>query len=95
MGLFEEKTARLSEPDHELWNSLSKRQRNEEALRMEIHAAMVDRMDQNIGRLIRRLKETDKFENTLIFFLLIMEPVTKDLKRIQKRECKVGKCRFF
>ncbi|MGB0356281.1 MAG: sulfatase-like hydrolase/transferase, partial [Opitutales bacterium] len=40
------------------------------ALRMEIHAAMVDRMDQNIGRLIRRLKETDKFENTLILFLV-------------------------
>ena len=70
MGLFDEKTARLSEPDHELWNSLSKKQRNEEALRMEIHAAMVDRMDQNIGRLIRRLKETDKFENTLILFLI-------------------------
>ena len=70
LGLFEEKTARLSEPDHELWNSLSKKQRNEEALRMEIHAAMVDRIDQNIGRLIRRLKETDKFENTLILFLV-------------------------
>lgn len=70
MGLFEEKTARLSVPDHELLNSLSKKQRNEEALRMEIHAAMVDRMDQNIGRLIRRLKETDKFENTLILFLV-------------------------
>ena len=33
-----------------------------EALRMEIHAAMVDRMDQNIGRLVKKLEETDKLK---------------------------------
>ena len=62
---------------------------------MEIHAAMVDRMDQNIGRLIRRLKETDKFENTLIFFLLIMEPVTKDLKGSKNENAKWGSVGSF
>lgn len=70
MGLFDEKTAPLSEPEHKSWNSLSKQEREEEALRMEIHAAMVDRMDQNIGRLVRKLKETGSFENTLILFLV-------------------------
>ncbi len=40
-----------------------------EARHMEVHAAMVDRMDQGIGRLIRKLKETGEYENTVIFFL--------------------------
>lgn len=70
VGLFEEKTAPLSEPEHELWNSLSKKERDKEALRMEIHAAMVDRMDQNIGRLVKKLEELEKLKNTLILFLV-------------------------
>ena len=95
MGLFEENTARLSEPEHELWISLSKKERNEEARRMEIHAAMVDRMDQNIGRLMAKLKEIEKFDNTLIFFLLIMEPVMRDLKGAKNENAKWGSVGSF
>jgi arylsulfatase len=40
-----------------------------ETRHMEAHAAMVDRMDQGIGRLIQKLKETGEFDNTVIFFL--------------------------
>jgi len=36
---------------------------------MEVYAAMVDSMDQGIGRIIASLKETGAFENTLICFL--------------------------
>lgn len=36
---------------------------------MEVYAAMVDNMDQGIGRIIESLKQTDQFENTLICFL--------------------------
>lgn len=36
---------------------------------MAVHAAMVDRMDQGIGKLIAKLKETGELENTLILFL--------------------------
>ncbi len=39
------------------------------AKRMAVHAAMVDRMDQGIGRLIQELKDNELFENTLILFL--------------------------
>ncbi len=35
---------------------------------MAIHAAMVDRMDQEIGRVIAQLKAMQAFDNTLIFF---------------------------
>ena len=66
IGLFDQKTAPLSEPEHESWKELSPKEREEEALRMEIHAAMVHRMDQNIGRLVKKLEETDKLKNTLI-----------------------------
>ncbi len=37
--------------------------------RMEVYAAMVDCMDQGVGRIVRALKRTGKFDNTLVFFL--------------------------
>ena len=36
---------------------------------MEVYAAMVDSMDQGIGRIVQTLKESGQFENTLICFL--------------------------
>lgn len=36
---------------------------------MAVHAAMIDRMDQGIGRIINALKETGQLENTIILFL--------------------------
>lgn len=43
--------------------------KKEFALRMAVYAAMVDRMDQNIGKLISFLKETEQEDNTIIVFL--------------------------
>ena len=40
-----------------------------EARHMEVHAAMVDHVDQGIGKIIDELKKTGAFDNTLIFFL--------------------------
>jgi len=37
--------------------------------RMEVYAAMVDCLDQGIGRIVSELRRADDFENTLIFFL--------------------------
>ena len=36
---------------------------------MEVFAAMIDSMDQSIGRIVQTLKETGEYDNTLIFFL--------------------------
>ena len=36
---------------------------------MEVYAAMVDRMDQGIGRIVQTLKDTDRLDHTLILFL--------------------------
>lgn len=38
-------------------------------LRMAVYAAQVDRLDQNIGRILDKVKETGQEENTLIMFL--------------------------
>ncbi|MBN8821622.1 MULTISPECIES: arylsulfatase [unclassified Spirosoma] len=37
--------------------------------KMAVYAAMIDRMDQNIGRLIKTLKANGQYENTLIVFM--------------------------
>jgi arylsulfatase len=36
---------------------------------MEVYAAMVDSMDQGIGRIVEALQETEQLQNTLVFFL--------------------------
>jgi arylsulfatase len=40
-----------------------------EARCMEVYAAMIDRMDQGIGRIVAELERTGRLDNTLIFFL--------------------------
>jgi arylsulfatase A-like enzyme len=40
-----------------------------DARAMAVHAAMIDRMDQGIGRMIKALEEAGELENTLILFL--------------------------
>lgn len=51
------------------WDKLTPAQQKLEARRMETYAAMVDNLDQNIGRLLDYLKKTGQYENTAIFFL--------------------------
>jgi len=51
------------------WESLSEEKKKEMDLRMAIYAAMIDRMDQNIGRLIEDLKRKNIYDNTIIMFL--------------------------
>lgn len=50
------------------WDDLTSDQRAFQAMKMAIHAAMVDRMDQSIGRVLDQLKAMGAFENTLILF---------------------------
>lgn len=51
------------------WDSLGGKKQDEMDLRMALYAAMIDRVDQNIGKLIECLKASGEFENTLIVFL--------------------------
>jgi arylsulfatase len=51
------------------WDSLTDEQRAFQAAKMSIHAAMVDRMDREIGRLLDQLRAMQAFDSTLILFL--------------------------
>lgn len=56
-------------PEHiPAWNDLDEEERQWEADRMEVFAAMVDVLDQNIGRLVEHLKNKQVLDNTLILF---------------------------
>ena len=68
MGLIDE-SYRLSEPTYWDWDTLSAELKQEEIRKMEVYAAMIDRLDQNIGRVLRKLEETGKAGNTLIMFV--------------------------
>jgi arylsulfatase len=51
------------------WEDLTSEQRDFQATKMAIHAAMVDRMDREVGRVLEQLRTMDVLENTLIFVL--------------------------
>ncbi len=55
--------------DNPEWASLPEDRRRDLARRMAVFAAMVDRMDQAIGRIVTDLKQNRQFDNTLIMFL--------------------------
>lgn len=73
MGLFDPETAPLSKPEAknlDSWPEMSAEERHKESMRMAIHAAMIDRVDQNIGRLTDKLRQLGELDNTLILFLV-------------------------
>ncbi len=51
------------------WDSLDAEKQDEMDLKMAVFAAMVDRVDQNIGKLTNYLKQSGVYDNTLILFL--------------------------
>lgn len=51
------------------WKDLSEEQKNFQAVKMAIHAAMIDRMDREIGQVLDQIKAMGAFENTVVFFV--------------------------
>ncbi len=51
------------------WNSLNDEQKKFQPVKMSIHAAMVHRMDTEIGRVLDEIKKMNAYSNTAIFFL--------------------------
>ena len=54
---------------YDRWNDIPEEQKDELDREMAVFAAMIDRMDQNIGRIINKVKKMDELENTLIMYL--------------------------
>lgn len=55
--------------DNPAWNTLPEERRRDLARRMAIFAAMVDRLDQAVGRVVADLRQHGQLDNTLIMFL--------------------------
>ncbi len=51
------------------WIELTPEQKRFQPVKMAIHAAMIQRMDREIGRVVRQVQAMGAFENTLILFL--------------------------
>ena len=67
-GVIEAANYPRSAPTYRNWNSLSSTEQVDQARRMQVYAAMLDRVDQNIARLLAHLEGLGELENTLILF---------------------------
>lgn len=79
MGLFS-KLPKLSAPENKQgdyrydydvpdWTNLSVEERQREEARMETYAAMVERMDRGVGRVLQALEQAGVADNTIVIFL--------------------------
>ena len=58
--------SKLDVPD---WDSLTDKQRDDMDFKMALFAAIIDRLDQNVGRVVEHLKKIGELDNTLIVFV--------------------------
>ena len=68
IGLLDSRTSPLSPATHAKWMELQEQERKQQIAVMQVYAAMIDRIDQNIGKLTQKLKNAGVFEDTLILF---------------------------
>ncbi|MCH8217040.1 MAG: arylsulfatase [Planctomycetes bacterium] len=68
MGLIDPKVWPISDTDSRAYSWRSADQKFED-LRMAVYAAMIDSMDQNIGRLMKALRDLEVDQNTIVMFL--------------------------
>lgn len=55
--------------DNPAWSDLSPDERREQVRRMEIYAAMIECVDEQIGRLLDSLDRSGRLDNTLVIFM--------------------------
>lgn len=69
MGLLDDDVVPHRIVGGEKWEAMSAEEREPWARRMEVYAAMIDVMDQAVGRVMSALKERGQFEDTIVVFL--------------------------
>lgn len=70
LGLFGKELEPSPRPEHiPAWDKLTPAWREWESRRMAAYAALIDRVDQELGRLFDDLKAKGEFDNTLILFV--------------------------
>ena len=68
MGLIDSEHYPLSTAEYPDWKSLSESAKQQQARTMAVYAAMIDRMDQNIGRILDKIDQLGESDNTLVLF---------------------------
>ena len=68
MGIVDAKW-KVTERDAKVAAWESEKDQDDMDLRMSVYAAQIERMDRNIGRLIKKLEDTKQLDNTMILFL--------------------------
>ena len=70
LGLLPDSLIPSPRPEHvPAWTDLKPWQQNYESNRMSTLAAMIDRVDQEVGRLVADLQANDELDNTMILFV--------------------------
>lgn len=70
LGLISSEWELSARPDSiPAWDSLDAATQDEMDLKMAVYAAMIDRVDQNVGKLTKFLETNELLDDTLIFFL--------------------------
>lgn len=67
------------------WEKATREDRRRSARKMEIYAAMVEHMDDQIGRLFDHLKKTGQYADTLIIFMSDNGPSAEDHAELLQR----------
>ena len=70
------------------WRELTGEEQARQVRAMEIYAAMVERMDRSVGRVIAHLKATGQYDNTIILFTSDNGAEGTDLARSENPEFK-------
>ena len=68
------------------WNDLTGEQKQFQAVKMSIHAAMIHRMDIEIGRVLDQLKAMGTLDNTIVFFVSDNGASAEQLNRGDKHD---------
>jgi arylsulfatase A-like enzyme len=69
-GLLSENQKISAKPKNlDTWSNLTYDEQRLWARKMEVYAAQVDNLDQNVGRMVAHLKESGQLDNTIIFFI--------------------------
>ncbi|MEM5550177.1 arylsulfatase [Pseudoalteromonas neustonica] len=80
LGLFEE-DVKAFPPSLNIkpWQELTSKEQKRQSRIMEVYAAMVDDLDQYVGKLVSYLKTTDQYDNTIIVFMSDNGPEGNDI----------------
>lgn len=84
LGLLEDgQVSQRAEVGWRRWSDLTDAERSADAKRMEIYAAMVTRLDYNVGRVMNYLKAQGLDQNTYVFFMSDNGPEGNDPRSVR------------